>query len=46
MQKILFGTANKEKIRHIRHILSPFSIEIIDPINWTKIRCNRDGITP
>ena len=32
MKKILFGTANKEKIRHVRHILSPFSIEIIDPI--------------
>ncbi len=47
MKKILFGTANKEKIRHVRHILSPFSIEIIDPIQLgLKLDVTEDGDTP
>ena len=47
MQKILFGTANKEKIRHVRHILSPFSIEILDPIQLgLKLDVTEDGGTP
>ncbi|MYF78376.1 MAG: hypothetical protein F4180_00235 [Chloroflexi bacterium] len=47
MKKILFGTANKEKIRHVRHILSPFSIEIIDPIQLgLKLNVTEDGDTP
>lgn len=47
MKKILFGTANKEKIRHIRHILSPFSIEIIDPDQLgLKLNVIEDGDTP
>ena len=47
MKKILFGTANKEKIRHVRHVLSPFSIEIIDPIQLgLKLDVTEDGDTP
>lgn len=47
MKKILFGTANKEKIRHVRHILSPFSIEIIDPDQLgLKLDVTEDGDTP
>ncbi|MCY3870005.1 MAG: hypothetical protein OXG87_10630 [Gemmatimonadetes bacterium] len=47
MKKILFGTANKEKIRHVRHILSPFAIEILDPIQLgLKLDVTEDGDTP
>ena len=47
MKKILFGTANKEKIRHVRHILSPFSIDIIDPDQLgLKLDVTEDGDTP